>query len=785
LRSAIRTGRLAAGERLPATRVLAGQLGVSRGLVVDAYAQLESEGYVESLIGSGTVVAAGVTTPGTSLVPPLKRRLDVDFEYGVPDLASFPTRDWSWSLSEACRTATVDDLGDEAGTGTSPLRTVLAGYLGRVRSASVDSDAVVVCQGFRHGLNIVLRALVDHGVDTVGLEDPGPVDHDAIAVRSGMTAVSVPVDDFGIDVDALAATGARAVVVTPAHQSPTGVLLAPERRHALVEWARRMDGYIIEDDYDAEFRYDRQPVGSLQGLAPDRVIGMGSVSKTLAPALHLGWIVSPPQLIGQIGVEKQLLGRGAPGIDQLALAMMIESGRFDRHLRHMRSVYGARRTTLVTAIAEHAAQVVVTGLAAGCHAVLRLPEGVDEQHVVDIAAQRSIGVSGMSRYRTTPDAGAPAELVIGFGAVTDGAIQRGIARPAPTLTSRPYQRIGPQFMRRIGSGRRSNRLLPLLVTRTTVKKEHHDMSPTTTHPVRRAAQRTSGQDELMLGYLRRLDQPAAPPSIEALSDLHRAHVERIPYETFWLHLREGLGITPRESLQRIVADRRGGYCFHLNGAFAELLDWLGYTVTRHSAGVHDAAGASPATIGNHLALTVHDLPDHANPGGRWYVDAGLGDALHAPLPLVPGVYQQGPTTFIIGAGDGVGDWSVGNDAAGSPATSTTRHRRSRTSLAPSPPNAATRPASTSSAAACSRRDPRRHRHTPSRPEPTGCRRSPTCSGFGSPHQPKRSIGCGPRCGPRTPSGSRVRQHRMMCWWRHEQDRVDRDGLPRWDLRRPR
>jgi GntR family transcriptional regulator / MocR family aminotransferase len=436
LRSAIRSGRLAPGERLPASRTLATQLGVSRGLVVDAYAQLESEGYVESLVGSGTQVAAGAVEAVSAVLGPSARRLEVDFEYGVPDLGSFPTRDWSWSLGEACRTATIVDLGDESGTGSARLRAVLASYLRRVRSASVDPDSVVVCLGFRHGLNIVLRALALAGVGCVALENPGPIDHDVIAVRSGLVVTQIPVDDRGIYVAALDRTVARVVVVTPAHQSPTGVLLSPERRRALIEWARRVDGYIIEDDYDAEFRYDRQPVGSLQGLAPDRVIAMGSVSKTLAPALRLGWIVSPPDLIDPIAAEKQLLGRGAPGLDQLALAVMIESGRFDRHLRHMRSVYGRRRDALISAVAEHAPAVEVTGLAAGCHAVLRLPDGVDEDSVIAKAAERSIGVYGMSRYRSDRAARGRAELVIGFGGVAEHAISRSIADIADLLQPR-------------------------------------------------------------------------------------------------------------------------------------------------------------------------------------------------------------------------------------------------------------------------------------------------------------------------------------------------------------
>ena len=323
------------------------------------------------------------------------------------------------------RTATIGDLGDELGAGSERLREVVAAYLRRVRGSNVDAHGVIVCPGFRHGLNLALRALVTHGIDCVALEDPGPLQHDAIALRSGLTPVPVPVDEDGICVDAVAASAARAVVVTPAHQCPTGVVLSSERRLALIEWARRVDGYVLEDDYDAEFRYDRQPVGSLQGLAPDRVLGMGSVSKTLVPMLRLGWIGCPPVLLPAMIEEKQLLGRGAPALDQLALAAFVESGRFDKHLRHARTLYARRRQALVDALATHAPDAVLSGLAAGCHAVLRLPDSYDEAQVVAGCADRSVGVYGMSRYRS--DGGTePPELVIGFGNVTEPAIGRGI-----------------------------------------------------------------------------------------------------------------------------------------------------------------------------------------------------------------------------------------------------------------------------------------------------------------------------------------------------------------------
>jgi GntR family transcriptional regulator/MocR family aminotransferase len=250
-----------------------------------------------------------------------------------------------------------------------------------------------------------------------------------------MRVVPVPVDELGLDVAALARTPARVVVVTPAHQAPTGVVLAPERRQARVEWARTADGFVIEDDYDAEFRYDRQPVGAVQGLAPDRVIAMGSTSKTLSPTLRMGWLLCPPRLRDSVAIEKQLLGRGAPGLDQLALAALVESGRYDRHLRQMRGVYKSRREVLVAALARYAPDVTVTGLAAGCHALLRLPSGVSEEAAVAGCAERSVAVYGLSRYRSDR-ATEPAALVLGFGNVRESAIVESMRRVGPVLSGR-------------------------------------------------------------------------------------------------------------------------------------------------------------------------------------------------------------------------------------------------------------------------------------------------------------------------------------------------------------
>jgi GntR family transcriptional regulator/MocR family aminotransferase len=428
LREAIRAGRLQPGERLPSSRALAAHLGLSRGLVLDCYRQLQAEGYLTTRGGSATRVAAVAqpSNPMRTAPAPAAPKLMVDFIPGLPDLASFPRGDWAWALRESSRRVPSTDLGYGDPRGSATLRTVLAAYLRRVRAATVDPDRIVISTGFAQGLNLVLRALGRDGTQQVAIEDPGDLYHSAVSQRTGVTAVPVPVDERGIVVDALAATAVGAVVLTAAHQSPTGVVLAPERRHALLAWAREHNATIIEDDYDAEFRYDRDPVGTLQGLAPDCVALVGTVSKSLAPSLRLGWIVVPPWLADAVTEEKRLDDRGSPTLDQVALAHLVESGRYDRHLRRMRTVYAARRDTLVRALAEHAPEVELTGLAAGFHAVARLPTGLEEEAVISAARSRSIGLYGMSEYRSS-GATRPPELVLGFGNVSEEAIEFGIA----------------------------------------------------------------------------------------------------------------------------------------------------------------------------------------------------------------------------------------------------------------------------------------------------------------------------------------------------------------------
>jgi GntR family transcriptional regulator / MocR family aminotransferase len=439
LREAIRTGRLPGGERLPSSRELARELGISRGLVQECYGQLLSEGYLTSQVGSATRVARGAhqvaAEPAGHREP--APRLIADFRARVPDLASFPRSDWVWATREACSRIATADLGYGDPAGSAELRDVLAGYMRRVRAAAAQPQHVIVSTGFAQGLNIVLRALVRTGVRCAAFEDPGYCNADTdetarAALAAGLRVVHVPVDDLGIDVAALRKSGAEVVVITPAHQSPTGVVLAPSRRHSLVEWATRNGTFIVEDDYDSEFRYDREPVGVLQGLAPDRVVTIGTASKALAPAVRLGWVLAPPSLVAAVTDEKLLGDRGSSTLDQLTLAALIRSGRYDRHLRRMRVMYGRRRAQLIAALTQHAPAIRLTGLAAGFHAVAHLPPSADEQATVAAARQRHVGFYGMDDYRATPGAGAP-QLVLGFGNVSERAIEPAIGAVADLL----------------------------------------------------------------------------------------------------------------------------------------------------------------------------------------------------------------------------------------------------------------------------------------------------------------------------------------------------------------
>jgi len=433
LREAVQAGRLLPGTALPSTRALAAQLGVSRGLVVEAYAQLVAEGYLSARQGAATVVAARAAAAPRAqdparLTPPIAVPR-FDFRYGTPDLSAFPRAAWLAAGARSLRALPDARLGYGDPRGAIELRDALAAYLGRARGVIADPDRLVIGTGTRAGLGLVWRVLRDAGARRVAVEEPGWSAQHETARDAGLEVVGVPVDEHGICVADVAAAGVDAVAVTPAHQCPTGVVLAPGRRAELLAWARSQGTVVVEDDYDAEYRYDRDPVGALQGMAPEHVVYAGSASKTLSPALRLGWLLLPPRLAAPAAERKSLDDRGAPLLDQLALADLVASGELDRHLRRTRRRYRSRRDALLDAVAAELPGAAVEGIAAGLHAVVRLARGSDEAATVRAAAERGIALDGLAAFHRGA-APAAAALVMGYGNLTEPAIGRGIAELA-------------------------------------------------------------------------------------------------------------------------------------------------------------------------------------------------------------------------------------------------------------------------------------------------------------------------------------------------------------------
>jgi len=438
LREAVRTGRLAAGERLPATRTLAAELGVSRGVVVEAYAQLVAEGYLVTRRGAGTVVAAAARPTRPPRPAPYPRAVPEDFHPGMPDLASFPRAAWLRSLRAVLREAPDHQLGYADPVGTPQLRTTLARYLGRARGVAADGGRVVVTSGLTQGVALACRALRARGARRIAVEDPGFMVHRGVVAHCGLELVPVPVDEHGLCTDALAAIDADALLTTPAHQMPLGGVLAPARRAALLAWAEAHDAYVIEDDYDAEHRYDREPVGALQGLAPERVIYAGGASKVLAPSLRLGWLVLPQALRAALTTEKTLDDLGTSALAQLALADFVERGELDRHLRRMRPRYRARRDALIAALArELPAWRIGPGIAAGLHVVALLPEETDEAAFLATASERGMRLHGLSWFRVDLTASAAPGLVLGFGFASEPSLARAVVQLAQVAATVP------------------------------------------------------------------------------------------------------------------------------------------------------------------------------------------------------------------------------------------------------------------------------------------------------------------------------------------------------------
>ena len=420
LRAAIRSGRLAAGSVMPPSRDLADQLGVSRGVVVDSYAQLGTEGYLSARRGSGTRVAV---LPA-SVAPPARRQMSLPeyFRYelrpGTPDFHAFPRARWKAALVRALQELPDMRLSYADHSGVPELRNALAGYLARLRGVVVDPEYVVICCAASQALSVLWHVLGRRGARRVAIEDPGWRWQRFTVEDAGLEAVPIRVDEHGMVVSELAASGADAVVMTPAHHYPTGIVMTAERRSALIAWARERQALIVEDDYDAEYRFGAEPMASLQGLAPDLVAFTGTASKTLAPALRLAWMVPPPHLIDEVEQVMLVTGVTPPTLDQVALATFIESAALERHLRAMRRRYRVKRETLVDALGKHLPRVRVSGTAAGLHLLAWLPDGVDEYATAMRARRSGVGLHELHRHCTT-HAPSPPALLLGFAFPTE------------------------------------------------------------------------------------------------------------------------------------------------------------------------------------------------------------------------------------------------------------------------------------------------------------------------------------------------------------------------------
>jgi GntR family transcriptional regulator/MocR family aminotransferase len=433
IRDSIRGGRLPRGSSLPPSRVLAADLGVSRGVVVEAYQQLAAEGYLASRAGGYTQVATGPSRATAGLRLARKTPPRIDLSYGRADVSSFPRAAWLRAIRGALASAPNDAFGYLAGSGVPQLRTAIADYLNRVRGTVAQPDQIVICTGYAQGAALLVSVLAAAGAKRLAFEDPSSGDDALPAARAaGLEVAGVPVDGDGIRVDVLRETGADAVVLTPSHQWPTGSVLSAQNRAAVLRWAAERGAVIIEDDYDAEYRYDRTPVGALQGLAPDRVVYAGSASKTLAPGLRLGWFVMPGHLAEPMAAAKIAADRGSPALEQLALADLITRGELDRHLRRMRPVYRRRRDALLTALAQRLPRLEPVGISAGLHLVTWLPPDVDEAAVVEAAARAGVGIEGVTPYRISRPG--PGGLIFGYATVNEHTIAEGVDILARVMT---------------------------------------------------------------------------------------------------------------------------------------------------------------------------------------------------------------------------------------------------------------------------------------------------------------------------------------------------------------
>jgi GntR family transcriptional regulator/MocR family aminotransferase len=420
LRDAVRTGRLAPGTMLPPSRSLATDLGLARNTVAEAYAELVAEGFLASRQGAGTWVVnvSGIGVPAT---PRGVRGVPThNLMPGSPDVAEFPRTEWVAATRRALANAPTEALRMGDPRGRPELRDALAEYLARARGVRTSPESIVICAGVRHAVELLTRVVGGPiAVEAYGLF----IFRDAIAAL-GVPTVPIGLDEHGAVVGDLDGLDVPAVLLTPAHHNPQGMPLHPSRRTAVVEWAQRTGGYVLDDDYDGEFRYDRQPVGALQSLCPDRVAYLGSASKSLAQTLRLGWTVLPDELVDPVIDAAGGAQFYVDAINQLTMAEFITSGQYDRHIRRMRGRYRRRRDALVDALAGF--DVGISGLAAGVNVLLTLPEG-SEHEVLRRAGEAGIALQGLSRMRH-PLAEIPDRdgIVVGFAAAAEHAFGRAV-----------------------------------------------------------------------------------------------------------------------------------------------------------------------------------------------------------------------------------------------------------------------------------------------------------------------------------------------------------------------
>ncbi|RII13947.1 HTH-type transcriptional regulatory protein GabR [Streptomyces sp. YIM 130001] len=429
LRESVRSGRLAPGTRLPSSRELAADLGVSRGLITDAYEQLTAEGYLRAGRGAGTWVgeAARAGRPAAAVDRAPRPDARVDFLPGVPDLSLFPRAAWASAHREVLAELPHQGLGYPDPRGLPRLRTAIAELLTRRRGVVASPERVIVCSGVAQAMALVGAVLHARGERAVADEDPGSPEHAQLMAAAGLDTAHVPMDGEGVSVHRLRETGVRTVVTTPSHQFPAGIAYSARRRAELLDWARSVDGLVVEDDYDGDFRYDRDPVGALQGLDPERVAYTGSVSKSLAPGLRLGWLLVPESIGEAVVARKRLLDLGNPVIDQELLARFLQRGTYDRHLRHCRRVYQERRNALVDAFRRCFPGAELSGIAAGLHVVVRLPARYGPEPVfLGRAAAAGIALRPLSSCTQEPDRDGAVRLIVGYAQLPPARLQEGV-----------------------------------------------------------------------------------------------------------------------------------------------------------------------------------------------------------------------------------------------------------------------------------------------------------------------------------------------------------------------